>query len=459
MAAPPRDGQTARAQFLPWTFPRCKTQSRHARTASMTSVPRRAIERIARFSGGAGRRIATSADLVVDRGQGSHIYDSNGSAYLDVISGYGVASLGHCDPRWVQAVTSQAQRLAVTPLHTRGLADYLTALSAVLPAPLAAVALFTTGAEAVEAALRLTQTSCPRPHVLAFDTGFHGKTAGLRYAGDSTSSEARALRPVWMKTAAFPTCEHHDAVDYSRCAESAADTLRQIASRDDLDDVGTVLVEPILGTAGNLPPEKAFLAGLRELCHERGWLLVFDESITGFGRTGRLFAHEYFGVRPDVLILGKGLGGGFPLSAVCASRALWEGSAYRTPSATSSTHGGNPLACAAGLATLEIVADEAFLAEVRDTAVHAAERLRDLANTSQQVVRPRGVGLMLGFDLIDPDSGELATPEMCASIFRACRDHGVLALVDIPRVRLSPPLTITLGEIDRLFDVLGQVLA
>jgi 4-aminobutyrate aminotransferase-like enzyme len=415
-------------------------------------------ERIARFSGGAGRRIATSADVIADHGRGSYIYDTGGAAYLDVISGYGVAALGHCHPRWVDAVTKQASKLAVTPLHTNGLADYLTALSGILPEPLAQVALFTTGAEAVEAALRLTQTSSARPDVLTFHDGFHGKTVGVRYAGDSTSSEALALRPAWMKTAAFPTCEHHDAADYHLCEESASAVIEQIASRTDLQNVGTVLVEPILGTAGNLPPKKRFLAGLRALCDERGWLLAFDESITGFGRTGRLFALEYFGVLPDVVILGKGLGGGFPLSAVCASPALWDRSAYRAPSATSSTHGGNPLACAAGLATLEILTEEDFLGHVRNTAGRAAERLRDLARGSGRVSWPRGVGLMLGFDLIDPDSGVLATPEVCASIFRGCRDRGVLVLADVPRVRLSPPLTVTSAEIDRLFDVLGEVL-
>jgi 4-aminobutyrate aminotransferase-like enzyme len=424
----------------------------------MTRPSQLVRERIARVSGGAGRRIATSADIVADYGRGSYVYDTDGAAYLDVISGYGVAALGHCHPRWVEAVTKQASRLAVTPLYTSGLADYLTALSGVLPDGLAQVALFTTGAEAVEAALRLTQTSSTRPDVLAFQDGFHGKTVGVRYAGDSTSSEALALRPAWMKTAAFPICEHHDAADYHLCEESASATIEQIASRGDLQNVGTVLVEPILGTAGNLPPKKPFLAGLRALCDERGWLLAFDESITGFGRTGHLFACEYFGVLPDVVILGKGLGGGFPLSAVCASPALWGDSAYRAPSGTSSTHGGNPLACAAGLATLEILAEEDFLARVSDTADHAAGRLRDLARESELVSSPRGVGLMLGFDLIDPDSGTLATPEVCASIFRGCRDRGVLALTDVPRVRLSPPLTVTSAEIDRLFDVLGEVL-
>lgn len=187
-------------------------------------------------------------------------------------------------------------------------------------------------------------------------------------------------------------------------------------------------------------------------------MLVFDESITGFGRTGELFAFELFDVAPDVVVLGKGLGGGLPLSAVCASAALWNDSALASPSATSSSFGANPLSCAAGLATLEILTGDGFLDEVRSVASHAARRLAELADASPSVSRARGAGLMLGFDIVDPHSGDLASAERCAGVFRAARDRGVLLLADVPRVRLSPPLTIARGEVDELFDVLFEVL-
>jgi 4-aminobutyrate aminotransferase-like enzyme len=418
----------------------------------------RAAEIIARFVGGGGRRIAKSADLVVERGLGSYVYSNTGSRYLDVISGYGVASLGHCHPDWVEAIVAQASRLTVTPLYTDELARYLAALSGVLPACVNKTALFSTGAEAVEVAIRLAQTATGQPGVLTFRDGFHGKTAGVRYAGDPNSAEAQSLGPDWPRVAPFPACEFHDAASYGLCEESAADILAIVAVRSDLDEVGTVVVEPILGTAGNIPPRRRFLSELRQLCNERGWILVLDESITGFGRTGELFAFEYFGVDPDVVVLSKGLGGGFPMSAVCASEGLWDRSAYRDLSATSSTFGGSPLACAAGLVTLDIVTSKDFLSQVRDVGNHAAARLRDLAGSSDRVACPRGAGLMLGFDLVDADTGALATAESCSSIFRACRDHGILLLADVPRVRLSPPLTFTRDEADELFDVLLEVL-
>ncbi|MGN6254375.1 MAG: class-III pyridoxal-phosphate-dependent aminotransferase [Solirubrobacterales bacterium] len=413
---------------------------------------------IRRFAGGGRRRIAQSADLVVERGEGPFLYGAGGRRYLDAVSGYGVASLGHSHPRWVEAVVAQAGRLAVTPLDTEELARYLSALAGVLPSHLDRVALFSGGAEAVEVALRLAQTASGKPGVLAFRDSFHGKTAAVRYSGDPTAAEGEALGVDWMRTACFPACRQHDAVSYPSCEESAEISLSALAERDDLEDVGVVVIEPILGTAGNIPPQRRFLQGLRRFCDERGWLLVLDESITGFGRLGTLFGFEYFDVEADVVVLGKGLGGGFPLSAVCACAQLWERSALGVPSGTSSSYGGNPLACAAGLATLEIVTSDSFLPRVREVAAHAAVRLRQLAERSAEVARPRGVGLMLGFDLVQSESDTLVERERCLAIFRECRDRGLLLAADVPRVRISPPLTLGLEEADQMFDVLEEVL-
>jgi 4-aminobutyrate aminotransferase-like enzyme len=413
---------------------------------------------IRRFAGGGRRRIAQSADLVVERGQGSYLYGAGGRRFLDAVSGYGVASLGHSHPQWVEAVVAQAGRLAVTPLDTEGLARYLSALAGVLPSHLDRIALFSGGAEAVEVAIRLAQTAGGKAGVLTFRDSFHGKTTAVRYTGDPASAEGEALGVGWMRTMSFPACCDHDAFSYPSCEESAEDALSTLAEREDLKDIGAVLVEPILGTAGNIPPQRRFLPGLRRLCDEKGWLLVLDESITGFGRLGALFGFEYFDVEPDIVVLGKGLGGGFPLSAVCAGGPVWECSALGIPSGTSSSYGGNPLACAAGLATLEIVTGESFLPRVCNVAARSAVRLRRLAEHSSVVARPRGVGLMLGFDLIDPDSGALAERDRCLAIFQECRDRGLLITADVPRVRISPPLTLELREADEMFDILEEVL-
>jgi 4-aminobutyrate aminotransferase-like enzyme len=395
--------------------------------------------------------------VVIERGQGAYVY-GNGVRLLDAVTGYGVASLGHSHPHWVEAVRSQASRIAVTSLYTHEMGGYLSALAGVLPSSLSNIALSSTGTEAVEMALRLGQTAGGKPGVLSFHDGFHGKTAAVRYTRDPETAEAAALAPSWMHSAPFPACREHDALNYPGCEESPEEEIADLGDREDLDDVGVVLVEPVLGTAGNIPPKRNFLTALRELCDERGWLLIYDESITGFGRTGELFAFEVFGAKPDVLILSKGLGGGFPLSAVCAAPTLWQASALNAPSATSSSYGSNPIACAAGIATLEIITGAGFIEGVKATAGLAAERLRRLAHNSARVARPRGIGLMLGFDLVNRETRELATNAECEDAFRSCRERGLLVAANVPRVRLSPPLTVTAAEIGFLFNVLEEVL-
>lgn len=420
---------------------------------------RRALDAIARFAGGGPRPYAEAAGIVVERGEGSYLYDGSGGRYLDTVSGFGVASLGHSHPHWVQAVAEQVGRLGVAPLDTVDLGRYLDALGAVLPPGLQRVALYSGGAEAVEMAVRLGQTFSGRSGVLTFGGGFHGKTAALRYTRDPSAVEAAWLGPEWLRTATFPACEWHDALDYGSCEESAAELIADLEARKDMDDIGVVLLEAIQGTAGNIVPARRFLPELRALCDERGWVLVLDEAITGFGRLGRLFGFEYFGVRPDVVVLSKGLGGGFPLSAVCASSDLWRDSALGRPSGTTTTFGGNPLACAAGRATLEIVTGEGFLEGVCDVSAQAALRLRELADASPLVARPRGIGLMLGFDLVDPASGELASSSTCHAVARACREMGMLTVAHVPRVRVSPPLTVSHAEVDQMFNIFRGVLA
>ncbi|HEY7893256.1 MAG TPA: aspartate aminotransferase family protein, partial [Solirubrobacteraceae bacterium] len=410
------------------------------------------------LSGGGPRSVAQLGNPVLEHAEGVQLYGTRGERLLDAVAGYGVTSIGHSHPHWVQAVVAQAARLVNTPLDTSELAAYLKALAAVLPTGMDGISLASTGAEAVEIALQLAQTARGRPGILTFTESFHGRTSGVRYTRDPSAAEARLLGPHWLRSAPFPACQEHDAVSYSACREPVDKTIATLAARGDLDDVAAVLVEPVLGTAGNIPPRGGFLAALSELCRTRGWLLAFDESITGFGRTGELFAWELFEVQPDILILGKGLGGGFPLSAVCAAKALWDASPLSGPSGTSSSYGGNPLACVAGRATLEIVTGDGFLDQVRACAERAAERLRELADGSPRVARPRGVGLMLGFDLVSPDTGELASRSECEAVFRACRDSGALVAATTPMVRLNPPLTITLAETDRLFDILREAL-
>lgn len=420
----------------------------------------RTVEAVRRFGGGGPRRIAESAGVVITHGEGPYLVTESGARLLDFATAMGVAAIGHGNPIWAQAVAEQAQRLAACVLHTPEHAAYLERLAQVLPAGVDRVALYSGGAEAVEVAVRLAQSVSGHRHLISFSSGFHGKTVGVRFGGGRFPAERAVLGVDWVHSVPYPRCENHDALTYGTCEEHGAAALTDLeALAADLDGVAAIIVEPVLGTAGNRPPQRRFLTGLRALCDRRGWLLIVDESITGFGRLGRNFAVEWFGIRPDILVLGKAIGGGYPLSGVAASASLWDQSLFAEKSATSSSYGANPLACAAGSAVLEIITAPGFLDQVNRVSRRLAEGIVLLQQESPFVSANRGVGMMLGFDLVDPATGGLAAPALCLRLFRRCLEAGILIVGDVPEVRLNPPLVLTQDGADEAIAALRRALA
>jgi 4-aminobutyrate aminotransferase-like enzyme len=424
--------------------------------AATTPVP----DTIRRLGGGGPRRIAENAGLVITHGEGAHLVDTEGRRYLDFATAMGVAAIGHGHPRWTAALCDQAGRLAACVLHTPEHASYLEGLAEVLPAGLERTALYSGGTEAVEVAVRLAQSVTGRRHLVSFTTGFHGKSTGLRFTGHRHPEERAWLGVNWVHDVPYPICHDHDAVSYLDCDGDGAAALRALDEYAATLDggVAAVIVEPILGTAGNLPPERLFHTALRELCTERGWLLILDESITGFGRLGTVFAAGWYEVVPDILVLGKAIGGGYPLSGVAAGSRLWDDSLFAEPSATSSSYGANPVACAAGMAVLDIVTGEGFLENVRAVGARLAGGLRRLEAESPYVSFTRGVGMMLGFDLVDPRTGDIAGPELSQRLFLSCLEHGLL-VAQVPRVRLNAPLTLRPDEADAALEALAAALS
>jgi 4-aminobutyrate aminotransferase-like enzyme len=423
--------------------------------ATSASIP----DTIRRYGGGGPRRIAENAGLVISHGEGNHLVDSSGRRYLDFATAMGVAAFGHGHPRISRAIAEQSRRLSATVLHVPEQAAYLERLAGLLPAGLDRTALYSGGTEAVEVAVRLAQSVTSRRHLISFRTGFHGKSTGLRYTGERYAQERVWLGVDWVHSVPYPECREHDAVDYLQCDDDGAATLAELdryaATLE--DGVAAVIVEPILGTAGNRPPQRLFHRELQALCAERGWLLIFDESITGFGRLGTPFAAGWFDIHPDILVMGKAMGGGFPLSAVAASTDLWDHSLFAELSATSSSYGANPVACAAGLAVLDTLEAPGFLDNVRRVGAHLGAGLRALAERSPYVALPRGVGLMVGFDIVHPATGELASAELSQRLFRRLLDHGLL-VAQVPAVRLNAPLTLTLGEADAALTAMSEAL-
>jgi ornithine--oxo-acid transaminase len=373
-------------------------------------------------------------DVVIHRAQGAWVWDTQGRRYLDGLSAYSAVNQGHCHPRIIGALTEQAQQVTLTSRAFRNdrLAEFYETVTRVLG--LEAVIPMNTGAEAVETAIKLARKwayrtrGVPenRAELIVMDGNFHGRTTTLV----SFSSEAQYREGFGPFTPGFVSVPYGDVT-----AIEAAIT----------PNTAGVLFEPIQGEAGVITPPEGFLRALREVCDRRGVLMIADEIQTGLGRTGHWLACDHEGVKPDVVILGKALGGGvYPVSAVLSSREVMD--LFR-PGDHGSTFGGNPLAAAVAQASLQVIEDEDLPARARELGAYVRARLE--AMNSPHVREIRGRGLLIGVDLHGP-----ARP-FC----EALRDLGVLCKeTHETTMRLAPPLVTSREDLDWALERIEQVL-
>jgi acetylornithine/N-succinyldiaminopimelate aminotransferase len=368
--------------------------------------------------------------IALDHGAGVRVWDVDGNEYLDFVGGIAVSSLGHAHPAIVAAVTEQVSRLAHTSnlaMHEPGvqLAERIVELLA-LPAR---VFFANSGAEANECALKLVRlhgNRTGRLGIVSCNDSFHGRTLGtLSVTGSAAKREPFAPLPGPVTF-----------VDYGDVA-----ALRNAAG----PQTAAVLVEPTLGEGGVVPPPAGYLAGVRQICDATGALMIVDEVQSGMGRTGHWFASQAEGVRPDIITLAKGLGGGLPIGACLAVGAVGE---LFGPGDHGSTFGGNPVACAAALAVLTTIADDHLLDNVKRIGEHLAERLEAL--DSPLVTGVRGVGLWRAIALAGDDAAAVET---------AARQRGLLVNAVKPgAIRLAPPLVLTEADVDDAVPRLAAAL-
>jgi 4-aminobutyrate aminotransferase len=393
-------------------------------------------------------------DVVAERGEGSWIVDVEGRRFLDLGAGIAVNTTGHAHPRVVAAIAEQAATLVHTSVvvhHTRNieLAERIAALCPFLDEP--QVFFCNSGAEAVDGSLKLARRVTGRPGVVAFRRAFHGRTLAATTLTTAKGRYREGYQPLLPGVYHAPYCVPAGHPSPEAAVEDALaelDLLLDLVAP--VGDMGAMIVEPVLGEGGYVPPPRAWLAGLRARCDAHGILLVFDEVQCGIGRTGRPFAAETYGVRPDVVLFAKGVASGLPLGGIVAGRALME----RWPTGThGSTFGGNPVACAAALATLDVLDETDGYARVRELGVRMLDRLRADVGDHPAVRDIRGIGLMVGVELAD----KAVTEAVCA----ACLEAGVIVLSCGPDenvLRLVPPLTISDDEIALGLDVLRDAV-
>jgi 4-aminobutyrate aminotransferase len=394
-------------------------------------------------------------DVVADRAEGSWVWDVDGRRYLDLGSGIAVTNTGHRHPHVVAAIHAQVDRLIHTSVVLKHqpyieAAEAIAALAPFLDRP--QVFLCNSGAEAVDGSLKLARWATGKPGVIAFRRGFHGRTLAATTLTTAKASYQDGYAPLLPGVHIAPYCVV-GATNPHATTEAAVDAAlaeldRMLAREAASETIGAMVVEPVLGEGGYLVPPVAWLQGLRDRCDEHGILLVFDEVQCGFGRTGRPFAAETFGVAPDVVLFAKGVASGLPLAGIIAGAdvmACWPNGAH------GSTFGGNPVSCAAAVATIEVLEREGLYARAVEIGEHTMDRLRALG--ADAIVEVRGIGAMIGV--------ELRTRAQAEAVQQRCLAAGVIVLTCGPEgnvLRLMPPLTISTTDLDHGLDVLEQAL-
>lgn len=400
-------------------------------------------------------------DITVSRGEGAYLYDLEGSAYLDFTCGIGVTNTGHCHPRVVAAVQEQAARLLhgqVNIVLHQPLLELIEELKTILPAQIDSYFFSNSGAEAVEGSVKLARAATGRPNVIVFQGSFHGRTVGTMSLTTSKTIYRAGYQPLMpgVFVAPFPYAHRYgwDEESTSQWCLQELDYL--LATQTAPSETAAILIEPVLGEGGYVVPPASFLKGLRALCDRHNILLILDEIQSGFGRTGRWFAYEHFGVTPDILVVAKGIASGLPLSGVFSSKQLMD---KWTPGSHGGTYGGNALAAAAAVATIQAMRDEGMLTNSLDRGVQLISGLRHLQEAHPQISDVRGLGLMVGCEF-RTSKGE---PDklLAKHILHHALQKRLLLLTCGPwdnTIRFIPPLNVSSEQIDQVLKILAHAL-
>ena len=405
------------------------------------------------------QRIGLLSELTLTSGEGAVVVDADGNRYVDFFAGVAVASLGHSHPKWIAAMEGQLRKIAVGSFTTENRLKFLRRLAEVTPGAVNRAQLFSSGAEAVEAAIRLAKSYTKKYEVIGFWGGFHGKTLGVLPLLADESKHGWGPLPGSRYVTPYAECYRCPLkLEYPSCGIECAEFLRKTIKHATSGAVAAVIAEPIQGTNGNVVPPKEFLPIVRDIAHEAGALLIADEMITGFGRTGKMFGVEHSGVVPDIMTLGKGMASGFPVAAVVSTDEIVKAEPFSKPSASSSSYGGNPLAATAASATLETILEEGLVERSRTLGAEMKRRLLEMKEKFEFIGDVRGEGFMIGVELVcDRKTKEPLARKVCERIFLESLRRGLLHMGYVPRIRINPPLTITAEQIDQGLGVLDEV--
>ncbi len=399
--------------------------------------------------------------IVAECGQGCYIYDQDGAAYLDFTCGIGVTNTGHCHPHVVEAIRQQAGKLlhgqANIVVH-KPMLELVEELRTVVPPSLDGFFFSNSGAEAVEGAVKLARHATGRPNVVVFQGSFHGRTAGTMSLTTSKTVYRAGYQPLMpgVFVAPYPYA-YRFGWEEDTTAQWCLDELDFLfLTQTDPKETAAILVEPVLGEGGYVVPPVEFMQGLRQRCDRYGILLIVDEIQSGFCRTGRWFAHEYFDILPDIMTVAKGLASGLPLSGVISRLDLMK---KWIPGSHGGTYGGNAVAAAAAVATIQVMRDENLAGNALKRGAQLVSHLKRLQLENPAIGDVRGLGLMIGVEFRTPDG----KPDKAAAkaVVHACLERKLMLLTCGPwdnTIRWIPPLIVTERQIDDAAAIFAKSL-
>ncbi len=400
--------------------------------------------------------------IIADHGQGSWLYDINGKAYLDFTCGIGVTNTGHCHPTVVAAIQKQAGLLLhgqANIIFHKPMLELVSELQTIVPPHLDGFFFSNSGAEAVEGAVKLARHATGRTNVIVFQGSFHGRTVGTMTLTTSKTIYRAGYQPLMPGVFVAP---YPYAYRYGWSPEQTSEWCLQelkllLLSQTAPQETAAILIEPVLGEGGYVVPPTSFMQELRKLCSEHGIMLIADEIQSGFGRTGRWFAHEYFDIQPDIITIAKGLGSGLPISGVISTQEIMK---KWIPGSHGGTFGGNAVAAAGAAATIRAMRDENMLQNALDRGAQLVSGLKALQAQYPNIGDIRGLGLMIGTEFRTAD--HQPDKNTAKAVVQACQERGMLLLTCSTwdnTIRWIPPLVVTAEEIEKGLSIFAEALA
>ena len=403
--------------------------------------------------------VAPVAPITIDHAEGSWVYATDGSKWLDFVMGIAVVNTGHCHPKVVKAVQEQAPKVSHAQMNIyrhQPMLDLTEKLVEIAPEGLDHVMYANSGAEAVENAVKLAKQATRRPGIIAFQNAFHGRTHLTMALTDSQVHYRGHFEPlvgaIYHAKYCYPfrTPASEDPTAY------ALDDVRRVLRAEIYgDDVAAIIVEPVQGEGGFVVPTAEFMQGLRAIADEIGACLIIDEIQAGMGRTGKWFALEHYGVKPDIMTVAKGVASGYPLSAIMAPKALWD---KCLPGSMGGTYGGNAVACAAGIASIDALREDGMLENAARQGDKLMKYFQDKQKQYPVIGDVRGKGLMFAIECVQPGTKE-PNPTASKAFIAECLKHNLIIMGAGHFgncVRFLPALNVSDADLDIAFGIFDE---